>query len=93
MKLIEVDWRNNSELWWDVARTEAGNCPSACQDILGRAERVIVVDEDAGAFELWAEKIPGWADGPAYARHPVTITDVEDDEDTDVIQGQSLLTG
>lgn len=29
--------------------------------------------EQADAFVAYASRLPGWADGPAYAKHPVIV--------------------
>lgn len=77
MQVIRIDYRNNSKAWWD-ATWDADTCaeiPESCRPLVTElgCDAVTVSGEDAAAFRAWAEKLPGWADGPAYAPHPFTF--------------------
>ena len=69
--VIMVDFENNSDFWWncgglDLWTAITGDPSANCVEITPVA---------AKAWLHLAEQIPGWADGPDYARHPVIVTD------------------
>lgn len=79
MKRICIDYENNAQEWWDAAVANVASCPISCRPLVGRSslDEVVVTDQDATAFTEWAAALPGWSDGPDYARHPVVLHDVE----------------
>jgi hypothetical protein len=77
MTRIIVDPDNPAPEWWAAARKIKGTPLTwrVLGALVGRGE-IEVEDVEARAFELWAAKLPGWADGnpspgPGYAPHPV----------------------
>lgn len=79
---IAVDYENNAERWWDAARRHRSGCPASCGHLLdgtgaAETESATVTTEDADIFCAWASSLPGWADGPDYARHPFTFNPAE----------------
>lgn len=79
--LIKVDSENNANKWWDAAwqwqeaAKEEDITDAQAAFLAYGQDEVTVPAEDAAAFRTWAEKLPGWAEGPEYARHPVTFND------------------
>ena len=75
---LAIDFENTSRTWWDKGGQELWDGITEGFD----GSSVVV---DAALAESWlsdARKLPGWADGPAYAPHPVSATPVDpDDED------------
>lgn len=74
---IKVDYENNSKAWWGAtwhADTDP-RIPESCRPIVTElgCDEIDVPAPDADAFRAWAETLPGWADGPEYARHPFTF--------------------
>lgn len=75
---ISVDYENNASRWWSAAYLARDGAPASCLPLLLGAEHedaVTVSDEDAAAFRAWGEKLPGWGDGPVFAREPFTFRD------------------
>lgn len=71
---LSTDMENMTECWWDAAHQARDQFPESVRPLLDwrtDCTEVIVPDEDADAFVALAETLPGWDDGPAYARHPV----------------------
>lgn len=75
MKSLQVDPENNAETWWEAAL--AAKDPPKCFAALVRDHRVEVSNKDAKAFIAWASALPGWADGPSFARYAVNVHDVK----------------
>ena len=77
---ITVDEENNAEEWWTAAQTPEAieAAPAAIRPILtGEAEEVIVSAVEERQILTWAATLPGWADGPEYARYPLLANPVE----------------
>lgn len=71
---IKVDYENNAEQWWQEARSRVEECPPGTQNLLDSDEDEITVDpQSAEQFRAWASTLPGWADGPVFARNPVVF--------------------
>lgn len=92
---IAIDEENNADLWWDHADREAATCPfqagAACELIEPpTTHEVVVTAEEHDAFVGWASEMPGWEDGPAYARKPFVIQEL-DYTRQDVRRGHSDL--
>ncbi len=71
-----------TERWWAEARdshrrASEEDITTAATELLTGANVVHVTADDAAAFRTWAESLPGWSDGPEYARHPFTFHDVD----------------
>ena len=62
---VRVDYENNGEEWWDALRARPDG---------KRLERSI----DGGDLPLrdlaTLVGLPGWSDGPDYARHPLIVS-------------------
>jgi len=77
---ISVDEEYNAEEWWTAAQTPEAieAAPAAIRPILtGEAEEVIVSAVEERQILTWAATLPGWADGPEYARYPLLANPVE----------------
>ena len=62
MKRVRINAACNSDTWWlSVADSPP---PPSCGTLLKEAQSVMVSDRSAAAFVTWAERFPGWADGP-----------------------------
>ena len=71
--VIDIDWENNAEEWWDAAR-ESSAAPSEMRPLLDGStddDRVTVSAEAFEQIRRWAESLPGWATGPEYAETPL----------------------
>lgn len=77
MTTLRVDYENNATTWWDAARDLANSMANPTfTRILNALEREDEIGDDVlrgelDSFIAAASVLPGWADGPAYARHPV----------------------
>lgn len=63
--LVEPDWENNAEEWWDALRTRypmLGNALTNCNRVIASQEVLKAIME-----------LPGYKAGPAYARTPILI--------------------
>lgn len=69
---IVIDEENNGEIWWEAAHNSktAPACFLRLLD-LGPSEGITVGPEDAETIRAWASTLPGWSDGPSYARNPL----------------------
>jgi len=73
---LRIDFEHDSRVWWE----------SGGQDLWEGAaeefEQSAVVLERSLALSWLAEaaRIPGWADGPEHAPHPVRMEPVDPDE-------------
>lgn len=75
---ITVDYENNAPAWWGAIPFAPGAdpevLPATCQALFEMGtDEITVSAEDAAAFRAWAEKLPGWDDGPEHAKHPFTF--------------------
>jgi hypothetical protein len=94
VKKLSVDDENNGESFWSAVSTaDLSEVPASCLSILQQADSVVVSDNDAAAFEAWAQRIDGWesaaprdAFGKSYAPHPITIEDCDDTEPFDSVK-------
>lgn len=70
---VVADEENSAETWWSAARDAIDTAPKAARDWLGNpaSDELMLTNADARALLAWAERLPGWADGPAYA--PVAL--------------------
>jgi hypothetical protein len=77
MVRITVDPENPAPVWWEAARKAPGTILTfrVLAALIGKGETE-VSEVEARAFELWAARLPGWADGntspgPGYAKYPI----------------------
>lgn len=63
---VEVDFENNAQEWWDALRAH----PDGAR---------IEAEIDAGSLDARdlaiCEALPGWRDGPTYARTALIVKD------------------
>lgn len=62
---LSVDYENDGETWWESGGAEHWF------SLANGDEEINVPAAVAAAWLLEAAKLPGWADGPAYARNPI----------------------
>ena len=69
---VSADEEYNAEEWWFAARAD-GNPPACIAEWIQRMDMAPIHLTKAQAEEVrkWAEGLPGWADGPAHAPHPL----------------------
>lgn len=74
---LVVDWENNADTWWEAAH-ESDTAPAFAAEWIHSTPRtgLEVTKAQADEFRGWAASLPGWSDGPAYARHPVLFQEV-----------------
>lgn len=71
-RLLSIDYENNAEKWWDSGGRDlwesfAGDAYS---------DNIFLSESDINLFLKMASKIPGWNEGPAYAKNPVVVSDL-----------------
>ena len=74
---LAIDFENPAEEWWQ------GGGRDLWQSIAEGFDDASVVLEDSLA-RSWLEqaaRIPGWDSGPEYAPHPVSLRDLDPDEE------------
>lgn len=69
---VSADEEYNAEEWWFAARAD-GNPPACIAEWIQRMNftPLYLTPEQAEEVRKWAEGLPGWADGPAHAPHPL----------------------
>lgn len=74
---IKVDYENNAEEFWAALADHGGGSFSEPINALLRDEEIVVNAEQRDQLLSHFRTIPGWADpeAPAYARHPVIVTE------------------
>ena len=68
---VSVDEENNAESWWTAARAAKETAPTWLRPLLAVSGPSRVLAPDAAAAKAgraWAEALPGYSDGPDYAR-------------------------
>jgi hypothetical protein len=92
MAMIQVDYENNAEAWWDAARALAS---SGRNPTFTRILNALELHDEAGeavlrgeldSFLAAASELPGWDSGQRHAPHPITW-----DETTGGIKVGSVL--
>ena len=74
---LGIDYENPAEHWWENGGRELWEGIAESPD----ASSVVVDESIADSWLASAAEIPGWSDGPEYAPHPVTKSEVAEDED------------
>ncbi len=74
---LAIDYENPARLWWRTGGLELWEGVAEAAD----ASHVIVETSIAESWLAEAARLPGWDDGPEYAPHPVTRSEVDPDED------------
>lgn len=90
---IVADVENAAELWWTEAdAAPASEYPSdgTVHDlVVERKDEVVVSGSELKEFLRWATQLPGWKDGPSYARRPFVVFDIT--KETVPIAGRLLI--
>lgn len=74
---LAIDFEHPGRTWWEQGGQELWD--SICE---GMGENHVVLDEAlARSWISQAEQVEGWAGGPDYAPHPVSVQTVDDDDD------------
>jgi hypothetical protein len=60
-----VDYENNAETWWEAIRVQEPKIAKRFE----RADRVRLTMNEYRRLEA----LPGWSDGPHYAKHPLIV--------------------
>ena len=77
MKRLSIDYEFSSRSWWENGGQEMWDALTEGFDRGG-----IVVDEHlATSWLAQAEKISGWNDGAEYAPHPISLGEVDEDDE------------
>ena len=74
---LAIDFENPARTWWERGGRDLWESIAESFD----SGSVVLEDSVARSWVREAEKIPGWADGPEYAPHPVVVREVDEDED------------
>jgi hypothetical protein len=62
---VAIDWENNTETWWDALREQSPKL----HELFFMVDKLTITCEQ---FRQLTE-LPGWADGPPYAKHPIVV--------------------
>ena len=82
-RIARVDHEYNAEAFWTEFRTRAEALPHGeelrilCMDLTDRGHAFPSSETEAAELLAFCQSIPGFADGPEYAREAVTIEDSE----------------
>jgi hypothetical protein len=79
MLKLAIDFEHASRRWWENGGQSLWD---GILDGFGGSS-VVLDDHVANSWIAEASRIPGWADGPEYAPHPVRAAPV-DEEDADL---------
>lgn len=81
---LAIDEENAAIVWWDALRASDPGDPALREvkaQLLSGAGGADVPADVADAFFRWSETLPGWDDGPEYARAPFFLSEPIDPED------------
>lgn len=76
---LGIDYEHSSRVWWDAGGLELWESIAEAPD----APSIVVDDAIADSWLTEASRLPGWNDGPEYAPHPITRSEVDEDEDVE----------
>jgi hypothetical protein len=74
---LSIDFENTSSSWWEQGGKDLWEAITEGFD----GNSVVVDDNLAESWLKAASEIPGWDDGPEYARNPVNLTEVDEFEE------------
>lgn len=74
MTKLQVDFEHSSRTWWEAGGSELWE--GLCDD----GNSVIVDDGIASSWLAEAQRLPGWAEGPDYAPHPIASSPISDED-------------
>ena len=77
MRRLSVDFEFPSKTWWESGGRELWQGIAEGFD----GGSVVVDDDLAESWLAEARRIPGWDDGHEFAPHPISLSDVGEDED------------
>ena len=76
MKKLSIDFEFASRTWWENGGQELWGAVTEGFD----GSKVIVDDDLAHSWLERARAIPGWNDGAEYAPHPISASELEEDD-------------
>ena len=76
---LSIDFENPCKEWWEAGGRELWEGLVEEPD----ASQVVVDQSLARSWLEQARAIPGWADGPEFAPHPICTRELAEDEDPD----------
>ena len=77
MKKILIDQENNAERFWDEIQDRAGRGEKFAVLLAGLDLTSPLYDDEAEALMVYAQQVPGWADGPEHAREALLVQELE----------------
>ena len=90
MKSFQADMENNGEEFWDALRADRRVTEQPIQQWITNMSFDLLVLDDmvADRFLRICMEQPGWNDGPAYAPHPILVSDIRlSKSNVDLVQG------
>lgn len=70
-----IDYENNAKTWWEAARADIKKRKDNKSSIVRFFTSIekndcaqLPLNSDAQAIIAWCESLPGWSDGPKYAK-------------------------
>jgi len=82
-KIARIDNEYNAEVFWAEFRTRAEALPHGeeleilCMELMDWEQAYLSSEDAAAELLAFCRAIPGFADGPEYAREAVTFVDTE----------------
>ncbi|GIW60571.1 MAG: hypothetical protein KatS3mg087_1637 [Patescibacteria group bacterium] len=82
LAVVKIDEENNSEIFWYEAEKDKANCPipEIFNPELVAEDTIVLTKQESKNLLQWAERQPGWDDGPYYAPHPLFFYEINDDD-------------
>lgn len=75
--MLRIDFENDAETWWG-ATIRTGDAPAAFAALDGSCYSEIECSRaEAEAVIAWGATLPGWSDGPEYARYPLIVVEID----------------
>jgi hypothetical protein len=78
LSVVEVDYDNPQEGWWDAARTDHDLPQQLLPIVRGKESSIICHRSDIAKIEGWAANLPGWADGTETSPTPLILRDAHE---------------
>lgn len=74
--MLRIDFENDAGTWWG-ATARTSDAPAAFAALDGSCYSEVECSRvEAEAVIAWGATLPGWSDGPEYARHPLIIVEI-----------------
>lgn len=80
LAVVEVDYDNNQEGWWDAARIDRSLPQQLLPIIRGKEKSIICHRSEIDKIEDWAATMPGWYEGTEEHPTPLVIRDAVTDD-------------